>query len=86
MLKETIGRLRFDLEEMRSAANNVAGTGLESLGTVSKSLGRELARRLVQDPEPDAAVDTAGIEGDEGEGDEDIVITTHRRIVSRAHL
>lgn len=91
LLKETIDRLRFDLEEMRTAARKSvldggdSASGSMAFGTVSKSLGRELARRLVQEEEagPKENVDDAASGESEGEEEvDDIVVTTHRRIVS----
>ncbi|KAG1852942.1 hypothetical protein C8R48DRAFT_346450 [Suillus tomentosus] len=48
MLKETIDRMRFDMDEMRSAATNAAaGSGHSSVAnTMSKSLGAELMGKL----------------------------------------
>ncbi|KAG2364561.1 hypothetical protein BDR07DRAFT_1482342 [Suillus spraguei] len=48
ILKETIDRMRFDMDEMRSAATNAAaGSGHSSAAnTVSKSLGAELMGKM----------------------------------------
>lgn len=84
-LKETIDRLRFDLDEIHSTskkASILAGGGNDSPAaklTVSKSLGRELAQQLAEVEDGDSG----GSEDEEsGEEDEDIVVTTTRRVVS----
>ncbi|KAH9928364.1 uncharacterized protein B0H18DRAFT_1000973 [Fomitopsis serialis] len=50
MLKETIDRMRFDMDEMRSSASSVSnqgGSGTASArGSVSRSLGAELLSRM----------------------------------------
>ncbi|KAM0793171.1 hypothetical protein ACM66B_000645 [Microbotryomycetes sp. NB124-2] len=90
VLKETIDRLRFDLEEMRANARKSGSLDPAALGTghpaetpsMSKSLGREIARKLAADgPGEDDDELESGSET-EGEDDEvdDIVVTTHRRI------
>ncbi|ORY75655.1 hypothetical protein BCR35DRAFT_267831, partial [Leucosporidium creatinivorum] len=94
VLKETIDRLRFDLDEMRSAnrksilegngSSNSPGVDGLVTGSMSKSLGRELARRLAASG-PDEDDDELESEEEETEGEDevdDIVVTTHRRIVS----
>ena len=86
-LKETIDRLRFDLDEIHSTskkASILAGGGADSPAdklTASKSLGRELAQKLA---EGNGADEESGASQDEesGEEDEDIVVTTTRRVVS----
>lgn len=87
-LKETIDRLRFDLDEIHATskkASVLAGGGGDTDAeagklTVSKSLGRELAMQLAG-----AGEDSGGSEGEEesAEEDEDIVVTTTRRVVSQ---
>jgi F0F1-type ATP synthase alpha subunit len=89
-LKETIDRMRFDLDEARMAvANVVAGSHLRSgtngssvPQTMSRNLGDELSRRLV-------AADTASAAGKEDEDGDSIVetvVTTQRRRVGPSHL
>lgn len=49
MLKETIDRMRFDMDEMRNSAANIAqgGSGTASVrGSVSRSLGAELLSKM----------------------------------------
>lgn len=93
LLKETIDRLRFDLDELRGAGRKSlffldgSGSGTSSdradgslPGSVSKSLGRELARQL--GGEEDEA-ETTEREADEDSNEEvDEIVTTRRRIVS----
>jgi hypothetical protein len=72
MLKETIDRMRFDMDEMRSAATNAAaGSGHSSAAnTMSKSLGAELMGKMGESwgDEDDGLED----EGDSGELDLDM--------------
>lgn len=86
-MKETIDRLRFDLDELRAVGRKslyVDSTDSSTGGSVSRSLGGELARKLAETEMQDALEDDD--EGSESEEEEDIVVTTHRRIVSRAPL
>jgi hypothetical protein len=84
-LKETIDRLRFELDELRAALAVALGSGPNSAGpasapgTLSKSLANELKARL--DAEQPAESDGAKAGGD----DEvmETVITTSRRRVCR---
>ncbi|KAJ7168692.1 hypothetical protein C8R46DRAFT_1162963 [Mycena filopes] len=50
LLKETIDRMRFDLDEMRSSSNGAAGGGTSgassAANTMSKSLGAELLGKM----------------------------------------
>ncbi|TFK92674.1 hypothetical protein K466DRAFT_623659 [Polyporus arcularius HHB13444] len=65
MLKETIDRMRFDMDELRNSANSEGGTGsgrTSVYGSVSKSLGAELLSKM-QDAKWD-------MEGDEDEDEE----------------
>ncbi|GAA5896451.1 uncharacterized protein JCM6883_006909 [Sporobolomyces salmoneus] len=88
VLKETIDRLRFDLDEMRTA-NRKSGfldpTGESSSpgktlqASISRSLGRELATHL-QDEEESDSEETE----EEGEGEDEIIVTTQRRIKKRS--
>lgn len=69
MLKETIDRLRFDMDELRSVGRK--SSFLDNPAAITgelTSLGSELA-----------ALDPSS---EEEEDVEDIVVTTHRRIVS----
>jgi hypothetical protein len=69
MLKETIDRMRFDMDEMRNAATNAAaGSGPSSAAnSISKSLGAELMGKMGGGWEDDAIED----KGDSGELDMD---------------
>ncbi|KAM0755554.1 hypothetical protein T439DRAFT_320247 [Meredithblackwellia eburnea MCA 4105] len=89
MLRETIDRLRFDMDEMRGAnrksrfldGSSIEGSDGSSLpGTMSRNLGLELARRL---GEKEVEEEGSEIEGESAE-EEDIVVTTHRRVKKRA--
>ena len=89
MLKETIDRMRFDMDELRATlTSNAAGSsGTSSTpGSVSRSLGAELLSRMKDDSgwidvdDEDAADSAAtlkelGIENDGNTDDEDIVQT-----------
>lgn len=98
MLKETIDRMRFDMDEMRSAATNTAaGSGHSSVAnTMSKSLGAELMGKMGESwgGEDDGLED----EGDSGEleldmnedteDEEDVIqtiITRKKRKVGRVN-
>ncbi|GJE89826.1 hypothetical protein PsYK624_059350 [Phanerochaete sordida] len=96
MLKEVIDRLRFELEEMRATANSghSANGGASAKGTISKSLGAELLRKLEtgewegeERPAPAPEPVEEESEDDDTE-DEDIVQTiitrTKRKVGSRA--
>ena len=82
MLKEVIDRMRFELEEMRAASNSglTANGGASARGTISKSLGAELLKKLengIWDGEERHEVEVQQEEDSEG-GDtegEDIVQT-----------
>lgn len=98
-LKETIDRLRLDLDEIRTQAraqadlkNNSASStlsrsasGRESIPiTLSKSLGRELARRFADQDEDEESHETqerkkTGHEAEESYEEE--IVTTRRRLV-----
>ena len=83
-LKETIDRMRFDLDEARAAVVNAnksgherSGTLASSGGTLSRNLGDEIHRRLM-----DAETVPEQKEDDDDEYTETIV-TTQRTRVSR---
>ncbi|KAL8283112.1 hypothetical protein RQP46_005890 [Phenoliferia psychrophenolica] len=87
LLKETIDRLRFDMDELRGAGRKsvyVDGSGGASAdssvaGSLSRTLGAEIGR---QQRERESSE-----EADEADSDEeinDIVVTTHRRVKKRA--
>ena len=99
MLKETIDRMRFDMDELRAGlANNApgAGSGISSApSSVSRSLGAELLSKLTNgsgwiddEDERDSAATLRelGIE-DQGDGteDEDIVQTIITRTKKARH-
>lgn len=76
-LKETIDRMRFDLDEARAAAAAKANHGRSSTnassagGTLSRNLGDEINRRLV-----DAEVIEEQDIQEEAEHDEDGIVET----------
>lgn len=99
MLKETIDRMRFDMDEMRnSASSNHGSQGTSSAhGSVSKSLGAELLSQLqkdskwdMDDEEEEEEVSTqldVEEEEEETEGEdvvETIITRTKRKVASRA--
>jgi len=86
MLKETIDRMRFDMDELRATLAPSTGSGTSSApGSVSRSLGAELLSKMKNDSgwiddedEADSAatLKVLGIEDpDENTDDEDIVQT-----------
>jgi hypothetical protein len=84
-LKETIDRMRFDLEEARSqnaAHGHSRGATSSAAGTMSRNLGAEISRRLFE-----AEDNEIPKEEEEGNATEDdyveTVVTTHRTRVSR---
>jgi len=85
-LKETIDRMRFDLDEARAAAANSGksghgrmGTSASSVGgTLSKNLGDEMIRKLSEVPVAEELED----EEDEGDSFVETVVTTQRTRVS----
>ncbi|KAI5481521.1 Annexin family protein [Pseudohyphozyma bogoriensis] len=98
MLKETIDRLKFDMDELRSAGRKSmfleGSTASPDKGdsipaSMSKSLGRELARRLAVAGSEDSTLEKDAEEEEEEEdpdADEevdDIIVTTHRRVKKR---
>jgi hypothetical protein len=99
MLKETIDRMRFDMDELRAGlANNAPGAGngiISAPSSVSRSLGAELLSKMKggsgwTDGEDErdavATLRELGIE-DQGEGteDEDIVQTIITRTKKASH-
>lgn len=93
MLKETIDRMRFDMDEMRNAATNVAaGSGPSSAAnTISKSLGAELMGKMGgswEHEDDDEDEDSGELEMDENEDtadeEEDVIqtIITRKRVSS----
>jgi len=79
-LKETIDRMRFELDEARSTASNSAGvshirSGTSGPQTLSRNLGDELNRRL-QDAE------RVRQESEDGESVVETMVTTQRTRVS----
>lgn len=96
ILKETIDRMRFDMDEMRSAATNAAaGSGHSSAAnTVSKSLGAELMGKMgggwgdeddeLEDERDDGELDMDMHEDTEDEEDViQTIITRKKRKVGR---
>lgn len=96
LLKETIDRMRFDMDEMRNSMSSVTagGSGQSSAAnTVSKSLGAELAGKMAWDldeqPERNGYVseettvveeEETDIEGDEEEDVVQTIITRKKRV------
>ena len=92
LLKETIDRMRFDMDEMRNAA--VGGVGYDvpgsAPGSVSKSLGAEMLGKmnwLEEEGREEGEVGEVGGEGEEqddteGEEEEEIqtIITRKKRV------
>lgn len=72
--------MRFDLDEARAAAANVAGGSHQTVGTsgpqtLSRNLGDELNRRL-------QVAETTREEDEEGESVVETIVTTQRTRVS----
>ena len=86
MLKETIDRMRFEMDEMRNLgvmAGQGAGSGSGSArGSVSKSLGAELLGKMGgqwgmdEDEEDEVALELDCEDGQDTEGEEEDVIQT----------
>ncbi|GAA6022195.1 hypothetical protein JCM8202_000149 [Rhodotorula sphaerocarpa] len=93
LLKETIDKLRFEIEEMRSvgprsgfldAANSALSPSKSLADSISKSIGREIATRMAAGEEDESEEDEASeTEGDGADDVDDIIVTTHRRIKKR---
>ena len=89
VLKETIDRMRFDMDEMRNAAVGGVGYGVpgSAPGSVSKSLGAEMLGKmnwLEEDgrEEGDVAEEVEEQDDTEGEEEEEIqtIITRKKRV------
>lgn len=94
-LRETIDRLRLDLDELRTQARLSAsasgGAGLSrsasgsdgAPGTIGRNLGRELAKRLKEGGSQDAltVLDEAAKAETGSDGYEEEIITTRRKLV-----
>ena len=83
VLKETIDRMRFDMDEMRNAATHAAaGSGPSSAtNSISKSLGAELRGKMGgswddEDDEVEDDSDSGELEMEDNTGDEEDVIQT----------
>lgn len=85
MLKETIDRMRFEMDEMRSlnvmGAGHGSGSGSGSArGSMSKSLGAELLGKMgdwgMDDEEEEEGLDLDAEDGQDTEGEEEDVIQT----------
>jgi hypothetical protein len=83
-LKETIDRMRFDLEEAKNNAVNAgkghgrtATTNSSVEGTLSRNLGDEINRKLL-DAQAVAEDDAGDEDTGEGEGDVETVVTIQR--------
>ncbi|KIJ51491.1 hypothetical protein M422DRAFT_58957 [Sphaerobolus stellatus SS14] len=87
VLKETIDRLRFDLDELRTREHAVAGgpsSSSSQFGSVSKSLGQELLNKweaMQDDDAEDTEEDTEEEETSDTDGEEMIqtIITRKKR-------
>ena len=90
-LKETIDRVRYEMDEMRNAVpGNITGSGLSSgANTMSKSLGAELMGKMNFDMDTDDDLedgDTAVGDEDKTEGEEEeedvvqTIITKRKRV------
>ncbi|TIB38286.1 hypothetical protein E3P86_01717 [Wallemia ichthyophaga] len=84
-LKETIDRLRGDLSHQLAYNGSGSGGADETggqLGSVSRNLGKELARQLTEDGEHDNQNPTnARTRHELGEGEIETIVTTRRRKV-----
>lgn len=90
VLKETIDRLRFDMDEMRMSSNHLsvdssgASDGRLSVApSLSRNLGRELARRLSEEPGDKDVEAKSDDEKTEGGDSVDEVIVTHHRLIKK---
>ncbi|PPQ78593.1 hypothetical protein CVT24_002739 [Panaeolus cyanescens] len=102
LLKETIDRMRFEIDTMRDAASSgAAGSGLSSAAnTISKSLGAELQGKMNWDMEEEhlddsgemlsegTAVAEEEIDSDQEEEDiiQTIITKKKRKVASRANV
>ncbi|GAA5901626.1 hypothetical protein JCM8208_001560 [Rhodotorula glutinis] len=95
LLKETVDKLRFEIEEMRSVGRKSGFLDGGSAGpggafasprktlddSINKSLGREIASQMAAQQENESSEEE---EDTAGEDDvDDIIVTTHRRIKKR---
>jgi len=88
-LKETIDRMRFEMDEMRSTASNGFGVGnsgnSSAMNTLSKTLGAELMGKMkwgLEDEENTTTI-TEEDEDTADEEDEDVIqtiITKRKRV------
>jgi len=63
-LKETIDRVRYEMDEMRNAAPGNIGSGLSSAAnTISKSLGAELMGKMKFDMDSDEDLEEGDTRG-----------------------
>ncbi|KAI0313862.1 hypothetical protein OF83DRAFT_1064773 [Amylostereum chailletii] len=95
MLKETIDRMRFDMDELRNGlTSNTAANGTSQPSSISKSLGAELAGQLQGQPwqsesSASTALEELEIENIEESDGEDVIQTIitrkKRRGLSRAN-
>ena len=90
MLKETIDRMRFEMDEMRNlSVGQGSGSGAGSArGSMSKSLGAELLGKIgdqwgMDEEEEDEVLDLVGDDQQDTEGEEDVIqtiITRKKRV------
>lgn len=86
-LKETIDRMRFDLEEARSqnaAHGHSRGATSSGAGTMSRNLGAEISRRLFEAEDKEIPKEADEREDSEGDDYVETVVTTHRTRVSQS--
>ena len=92
MLKETIDRMRFDMDELRNSAHGLekGGSGTASAhGSISKSLGAELLSKMngkwdLEDEDEDSQPNSLELEAEdedtEGEDYVQTIITRTKRV------
>ena len=87
MLKETIDRLRFDMDEIRNVMSSNAPAGASQPGSISKTLGAELASHLqtqAWEESPQASnlqeLDIQHIEESDGEDVIETIITRKTKV------
>ncbi|GAA5964194.1 hypothetical protein JCM8115_002823 [Rhodotorula mucilaginosa] len=93
LLKETIDKLRFEIEEMRSvgprsgfleAGQSFISPTKSLAATISRSIGREIATQMSSAVEDDESDEDASVEREDiGDDVDDIIVTTRRRIRKR---
>lgn len=98
MLKETIDRMRFDMDELRNSAHGLekGGSGTASAhGSISKSLGAELLSKMngkwdLEDEDEDSQPNSLELEAEdedtEGEDYVQTIITRTKRVGQRIVL